>query len=239
MAGGTAVAATRRADRGESGDRREGGRCGNGPSEAEGGRRGVAGGRRGGRQQAPRAARRGRSLDSGFRQGAAEELRTHRYVPDRAASPENLNHQPRSHVTPEAPEIFSRYFLEGFSERDDDPPTDPSLPTQSRRRCTVTTATNGKEAIDALLAPDTDFDLILTDIMMPEVDGMELMRGSCRERQAVQVDPGRRHVHRGRRRVPEQVSGGGCRITWSSPSRRRRLRVWVGTPARLPRWRRR
>jgi YesN/AraC family two-component response regulator len=36
----------------------------------------------------------------------------------------------------------------------------------------VTTATNGKEAIDALLAPDTDFDLILTDIMMPEVDGM-------------------------------------------------------------------
>jgi CheY-like chemotaxis protein len=40
----------------------------------------------------------------------------------------------------------------------------------------VTTATNGKEAIDALLAPDQNVDLILTDIMMPEVDGMELMR---------------------------------------------------------------
>ena len=35
---------------------------------------------------------------------------------------------------------------------------------------------NGKEAIDALLSPTQDVDLILTDIMMPEVDGMELMK---------------------------------------------------------------
>ena len=41
---------------------------------------------------------------------------------------------------------------------------------------TVTTAMNGKQAIDALLSPTQDVDLILTDIMMPEVDGMELMK---------------------------------------------------------------
>ena len=35
---------------------------------------------------------------------------------------------------------------------------------------------NGKQAIDALLSPTQDVDLILTDIMMPEVDGMELMK---------------------------------------------------------------
>ena len=35
---------------------------------------------------------------------------------------------------------------------------------------------NGKEAIDVLTAPDQEIDLILTDIMMPEVDGMELMK---------------------------------------------------------------
>ena len=46
----------------------------------------------------------------------------------------------------------------------------PSLPR------TVTTAMNGKQAIDALLSPTQDVDLILTDIMMPEVDGMELMK---------------------------------------------------------------
>jgi CheY-like chemotaxis protein len=40
----------------------------------------------------------------------------------------------------------------------------------------VTTAMNGKEAIDALLSPTQDVDMILTDIMMPEVDGMELMK---------------------------------------------------------------
>ena len=35
---------------------------------------------------------------------------------------------------------------------------------------------NGKQAIDALSSPTQDVDLILTDIMMPEVDGMELMK---------------------------------------------------------------
>jgi len=40
----------------------------------------------------------------------------------------------------------------------------------------VTTATNGREAIHALIAPTVAVDLILTDIMMPEVDGMELMK---------------------------------------------------------------
>jgi len=40
----------------------------------------------------------------------------------------------------------------------------------------VTTATNGQEAIDALLDPSSAIDLVLTDIMMPEVDGLELMK---------------------------------------------------------------
>ena len=35
---------------------------------------------------------------------------------------------------------------------------------------------NGKQAIDVLSSPTQDVDLILTDIMMPEVDGMELMK---------------------------------------------------------------
>ena len=35
---------------------------------------------------------------------------------------------------------------------------------------------NGAQAIDALLSPAQTVDLILTDIMMPEVDGMELMK---------------------------------------------------------------
>ena len=46
----------------------------------------------------------------------------------------------------------------------------------SRPPSSVTTAMNGKQAIDVLTSPDQDVDLILTDIMMPEVDGMELMK---------------------------------------------------------------
>ena len=40
----------------------------------------------------------------------------------------------------------------------------------------MTTAENGQKAIDVLVSPDHAIDLILTDIMMPEVDGMELMK---------------------------------------------------------------
>ena len=35
---------------------------------------------------------------------------------------------------------------------------------------------NGRAAIAAITAPDTTFDLIITDIMMPEMDGYELVR---------------------------------------------------------------
>ena len=35
---------------------------------------------------------------------------------------------------------------------------------------------NGREAIEAIEAADTRFDLIITDIMMPEIDGYELVR---------------------------------------------------------------
>mgnify|MGYP000010455226 FL=1 len=41
--------------------------------------------------------------------------------------------------------------------------------------CVVETATSGREAIDRL-SKDTDFDLVLMDIQMPEMDGMETTR---------------------------------------------------------------
>ncbi len=40
---------------------------------------------------------------------------------------------------------------------------------------TVLVACNGREALDVLRSADTPVDLILTDILMPEVSGMHLM----------------------------------------------------------------
>lgn len=40
---------------------------------------------------------------------------------------------------------------------------------------TIEEASNGKEAIQVLQENGHDYDLVITDIMMPEVDGVELM----------------------------------------------------------------
>src|SRR3954463_7731771 len=40
---------------------------------------------------------------------------------------------------------------------------------------TVLSAANGAEAIRALRTPGTDIDIVITDVMMPEVDGIELI----------------------------------------------------------------
>src|SRR4051812_3912682 len=39
----------------------------------------------------------------------------------------------------------------------------------------VLSATNGAEAIRALRTPGAEIDLVITDVMMPEVDGIELI----------------------------------------------------------------
>jgi CheY-like chemotaxis protein len=50
------------------------------------------------------------------------------------------------------------------------------IETLTRRGYTVTSATNGKEAFELALARTAAPDLIVTDVIMPEMNGRELVR---------------------------------------------------------------
>jgi len=41
---------------------------------------------------------------------------------------------------------------------------------------TVLQAGNGKEAIEMISLPDTEIDLVMTDLLMPDMDGIEMVR---------------------------------------------------------------
>jgi CheY-like chemotaxis protein len=52
---------------------------------------------------------------------------------------------------------------------------------------TVLTAANGAEALDLFAARESDLDLLITDLVMPAMDGRELARQCCALRRGLKV----------------------------------------------------
>jgi two-component system, cell cycle response regulator CpdR len=52
---------------------------------------------------------------------------------------------------------------------------------------TVEAACDGAEALDMLTAPGADYDLLLTDIRMPMMDGIELALAAAKERPGLPI----------------------------------------------------
>lgn len=62
---------------------------------------------------------------------------------------------------------------------DDDPDVRQALETYFHLEgCSVTLAENGKEALEALAAEEPVFDLVLLDVVLPEINGFEVLRQS-------------------------------------------------------------
>ena len=59
---------------------------------------------------------------------------------------------------------------------DDDVDLSRSMRRLLARRCVITTAADGREGLALALAPDAAFDLILCDLMMPVMNGLEFYR---------------------------------------------------------------
>ena len=103
--------------------------------------------------------------------------------------PDDLHHAIRSALRGEAIEITSAsheatasMMVEGLSgvkvllAEDNMINTQLAVELLERVGVIVTTVANGREAVDLVLAPDADFDLVLMDIQMPVMDGYEATR---------------------------------------------------------------
>lgn len=88
-----------------------------------------------------------------------------------ASKASSISKADRFDITGTLTEVHARILLV------DDNATNRKVASQilMKAGCVVETATSGQEAIDRL-GQDTDFDLVLMDIQMPEMDGMETTR---------------------------------------------------------------